>query len=149
MKAYIAACFQQQEEVKQKAKELQMLGVVVTSRWRYEQGSGDGSEPSMAAKYAACADFDLHDIEAADTFILLAGQVSRTGGKHVETGYALAKGKRVIVVGPAENVFHWHDDIILIPTWQELLRYICHSCGEFSVAACGNIYCPTRTNHPL
>ncbi len=34
------------------------------------------------------------------------------GGRHVEAGYALAKGKYLVLVGPRENVFyslpHWH-----------------------------------------
>jgi hypothetical protein len=30
-----------------------------------------------------------------------------TGGRHVEFGLALAQGKRVIIVGPRENVFHY------------------------------------------
>ena len=32
--------------------------------------------------------------------------LSTRGGRHAEFGIALALGKRVIVIGPRENVFH-------------------------------------------
>ena len=47
---------------------------------------------------------------AADGVIVFTGMpnsVLATGGSHVEFGLALAQGKRVIVVGPRENVFHY------------------------------------------
>jgi len=31
---------------------------------------------------------------------------SKRGGRHVEFGLALAWGKRLMIVGPRENVFH-------------------------------------------
>ena len=123
MKIYIAACFVQQAEVRTKALELEALGHECTSSWRYEKGAGDGSEPEMKDHYTTAALCDLKDIGRSDVLLLLTAQVSRSGGKHVETGYALAKNKRVILVGPrrAENVFHW-----LVPeyyeNWAEFLR---------------------------
>jgi nucleoside 2-deoxyribosyltransferase len=126
MKIYIAACFAQQAEVRIKADELKALGHECTSRWRYEPSTGgDGSEPEHAAHYADAALCDLEDVNSADTFVLLTSATSRSGGKHVETGYALAREKRVIIVGRrAENVFHWlvaeHYE-----SWDKFLEALC------------------------
>ena len=54
---------------------------------------------------------DYEDIEAADAVLLYTGSAFPrmpvgSGGRHVETGYALGLGKPVVVVGEAENVFH-------------------------------------------
>lgn len=121
MKIYIAACFVQQPEVRVKAGELAALGHECTSSWRFEKGAGDGSEPEHEEHYRAAALCDIEDINRADLLVLLTSQVSRSGGKHVETGYALARGLRVVLVGKrAENVFHW-----LIPehyeTWEKFI----------------------------
>ncbi len=42
-----------------------------------------------------------------------------SGGRHVEFGYALAKGKPIVLVGPQRNVFHFHSNIYLVP-WSDL-----------------------------
>jgi nucleoside 2-deoxyribosyltransferase len=108
MKIYIAACFPQQSEVQEKALDLENIGHTVTSRWRFQKPIGvTGGEAEFADHFLQCAIVDLQDIDDADVLILLTGEVSRSGGKHVETGYAAAKGKRVMLVGPCENVFHW------------------------------------------
>lgn len=123
VKIYIAACFIQQAEVRAKADQLVALGHECTSGWRYEPaGAGDGSEPEHAGRYAQAALDDLEDISRSDLFVLLTELVSRSGGKHVETGFAMARSKRIVIVGrPAENVFHW-----LIAerytTWEEFVR---------------------------
>lgn len=107
MKIYIAACFGQQAEVREKAKELEALGHECTSSWRFETPTGDGSEPEHSKKYALAANADLTDIRRSDMLVLLTGQVSTTGGKHFEVGYALASELDVVIVGKPENVFHW------------------------------------------
>ena len=45
--------------------------------------------------------------DAVIVFTEMPNSVLATGGSHVEFGLALAQGKRVIVVGPRENVFHY------------------------------------------
>lgn len=52
---------------------------------------------------------DLTDIDAADVVICFtedAREVPSTGGRHVEFGYALAQGKKIIIVGDVENIFY-------------------------------------------
>lgn len=84
-------------------------GVTVTSRWINDEHS-DRDE----SRYADYARVDLADIEAADAVIAYSPRENfRTGrgGRHVELGYALARGMRVILVGERENVFHWLCDL--------------------------------------
>ena len=54
---------------------------------------------------------DLSDVDDCDVFVLITAkylgvEATASGGRHVETGYALARGKRIIVLGEPENVFH-------------------------------------------
>jgi hypothetical protein len=60
---------------------------------------------------------------AADAVIIfteIPNATPATGGRHVEFGLALAQGKRVIVVGPRENVFHYLlPDSQIFATWNK------------------------------
>lgn len=80
--------------------------IVVTSRWI------DGKHDGIPAQI--CAIDDLEDIDAADALVLVNPRHlhgSGRGGRHVELGYALARGKRVLLVGDRENVFHSHPSV--------------------------------------
>jgi len=65
--------------------------------------------------YARCAAVDLEDIETADALLFFAEDplvgIPR-GGRHVEFGYGLARGKYIDVVGPRENVFHYVSPLV-------------------------------------
>lgn len=107
--------------------ELRASGYVVTSRWldaaaagpATAQADGDGA----AARLAGIARQDFEDIVSADVVVVFnppeACSVGR-GGRHVETGYALALGKRVVLVGARGNVFHWLPEVTLVPDWTAL-----------------------------
>lgn len=78
------------------------LGIGCTSRWLDVDTLGVLHDP-------AGAQMDLDDIDGAYVFVLFssrAGFRNTTGGKHVETGYAIAKGKPIVLIGEVENVFH-------------------------------------------
>ena len=52
---------------------------------------------------------DLNDVVRSDLLILFTAAfvgIEGGGGRHVETGWALAHGVPIIVVGQPENVFH-------------------------------------------
>jgi nucleoside 2-deoxyribosyltransferase len=119
MKIYIAAPFREQATVRRLAEELQLRGHECTSSWRFEEPTGDGSESAHEEKYIEAAGVDLADIDRTDMLVLLGGE-SRTGGKHFETGYAVARGKHVVLIGAPENVFHWN--LKRYATWAEFLR---------------------------
>lgn len=46
------------------------------------------------------------------------------GGRHVEFGYAMAKGKRLIVVGHRENLFHEHPAVEFFASMWDMVRAI-------------------------
>lgn len=73
----------------------------------------------LRAKFAAD---DLEDVLAADTLIAFTEPPRSTasrGGRHVELGIALASGKRILVVGPRENVFCSLPQVEHYPSWRD------------------------------
>lgn len=104
MKIYIAAQFKEQQLMLVWAEKLINSGHHVTSRWL---GATEELTASAAAEDAANVDID--DIDAAEIVIsktLNRGDMYTGGGRHIEYGYAMAKGKRLINVGGFESVFH-------------------------------------------
>lgn len=103
---YLAARFTQRAELEGHAKLLKSLGFEITARWVY--GNEDGLDREKIAF------LDLADVDACDTlvsFSLPVGTMTKGGGRHVEFGYALARRKKMVLIGPRENVFHHHPDV--------------------------------------
>jgi nucleoside 2-deoxyribosyltransferase len=70
---------------------------------------------------------DLGDVDRADAVVLYTepyGMAVPGGGRHVEFGYGLGRGKRVVVVGPLENIFHWHPEVKVFPRTEYAIRYL-------------------------
>jgi nucleoside 2-deoxyribosyltransferase len=87
-------------------------GFTVNARWLAEGPHGKSDSPSMPDdQLRTYAREDCEDIAACDALIMFAdpqnhsGTAPVTGGRHVETGYALAFNKHVVIVGKRENVF--------------------------------------------
>ena len=134
MNVYLAGPYAARPTLHAYAGELEAIGYKVTATWLQE--THDINEGTVAAATAlpdnevdAHARQDMRDIDAADLVVAFTAaragvdaQQGGSGGRHVETGYALAKGKPVILVGQPENVFHrlatvtichdWHDALI-------------------------------------
>lgn len=99
MKVYIAAPYEQRDQAVAIMRYLESQDFTITSRWLREQ----------QAETAEAAAHDLLDIDEADVLLLVnhaAWSDRGTGGRHVETGYALALGKRIVVFGVISNIFH-------------------------------------------
>jgi hypothetical protein len=124
---YLASRFERQAELKELACLMWAAGgYVITSRWLDHDGGlsvGPGKDSVTAA---AWAQKDLDDVTLADTLVLFTdtNPVSR-GGSNVELGYALALGKRCIVVGPRVNVFHYGAGVEWVPTLAEFRERFC------------------------
>ena len=122
MRVYLAARYSRRLELCRYRDALRNQGIEVTSRWLdgEHQIGRDGpigpeiealiesgtTEPEIRGQFAA---EDWADVMAADVMVNFTEQPrsgSSRGGRHVEFGAALAAGKRCIVVGPRENVFH-------------------------------------------
>lgn len=70
-----------------------------------------------------CAAVDLDQIDYVPTVIVLTQECEKTpGGMNFEAGYAYAKGKRVIVIGPRVHVFFHLPDIEWYPDIQSFFQ---------------------------
>ena len=121
--------------------DLQRLGYRITSRWLDSAAWGPATAQAQthgAERLAAIARQDFEDIVRAQLVVVYNPQeacaVGR-GGRHVETGYALALGKPVIVVGARGNVFHWLPEITVVSDWAELKDVLSRRTGELSGAS--------------
>lgn len=121
MKVYLAAPYADMSRMQQWAVKLREAGHVCTSRWIY--GNEEGMTTSRAAQ------MDLGDVDEADAVIsmtLTPGSMFSSGGRHVEFGYALARGKRLIIVnsvGP-ENIFHELPQVMRARSIEDAIRYL-------------------------
>lgn len=112
MRIFLSSRYSRREEMRSVAAELHRLGHTVTSRWIHTdwqppEGESQSSHapPELREEYALK---DRDDLLAADCCIAFTegpGGGGR-GGRHVEFGMAAARGKRLIVVGHRENIFH-------------------------------------------
>lgn len=127
MQFYLAARYGRREELVAYSQQIEACRHKVEARWL--SGSHETAELDSKAKTVAAIE-DLYDINQADCFIAFtekdgtAPNASR-GGRHVELGYAIAKGgKLILLVGPRENVFCHLPEITAFETWEECLKYI-------------------------
>lgn len=124
---YLASRYSRREELCVYATRLLALGYWVTSRWlngNHQVSDAGLSEQAHEAERIRFASEDWNDLVDADTCISFTEEPRGTnsrGGRHVEFGAALAYGKRCIVVGPRENVFHCLPEVEVYATWDELL----------------------------
>lgn len=126
MKIYLAARFSRRDQLRELAAELHRMGHEVTSRWLDTEWANRPNESSAAPpeyreKYAL---IDMEDVKAAEcvvNFTEAPGDGSR-GGRHVEFGLAIAWGKRLIVVGYRENLFHHLPKVEFFSSQWDMLR---------------------------
>lgn len=122
---YLAARYSRNAEMRSIRDELVLLGHQVSSRW-IDQHEGNllesivaeklNSEPRECSKYAM---IDLQDLEASDVVISFTSEDGGgKGGRHIEFGWALGKGKRLVIIGPRENIFHTVPWVYFYPTWE-------------------------------
>lgn len=126
MKIYLASRYSRREQMRSVRDELQRLGHTVTTRWLDTEWPGDerGSSavpPEYLTEYAIK---DVEDVMAADCVISFTedGRTPGLGGRHVEFGIAVALGKRLIVVGYRENIFHHLPQVEFYDRQWELAR---------------------------
>lgn len=105
MRIYLAGRYGRREEIRTASGYLRSLGHEVTSRWL--DGLAEDESRATSRDFRRWAREDLSDIDRSECLIAFteAGGCASRGGRHVEFGYALARGKRLIVVGIRENAF--------------------------------------------
>lgn len=131
---YLAARYSRREELCAYRDVLEQHGFVVTSRWLNgqhplaDEGTADSlvlSEEASLEERARFAQEDWYDVIRADWHINFTEpprSPHSRGGRHVELGGALATMKRVIVIGPAENVFHCLPQVVHFATWEAFVE---------------------------
>ena len=151
---YLAGPYAARDLLGQYARELEQIGYRVGTRWLSEDHSitpaTEGPALALADEQAAShAHDDLIDVGKADILIAFTAAAvlpeydratrGTSGGRHIETGYALALKKPVVLVGQPENVFHrmprvtrcadWHGALIemsarLVHYWRDAPRAV-------------------------
>lgn len=113
MKVYVAARMEDRLQAAEIQRDLEAAEIEVLSDWIELEGKSplDHSDDDETRRRAG---LDLQQVAEVDVLVLfkpLDGHRNTTGGHHVETGYALALGKPVFLIGSRENVFHWHPSV--------------------------------------
>jgi hypothetical protein len=135
MKVYPAARYGRYPEMQLYAHQLCELGYEVTSRWILGDHELRSDGQSDADQWATVwAEEDRDDLLAADIVVSFTEGSDvpgrARGGRHVELGIALAEGKRVLVVGPRENVFHYLGGVDVFAGWIECRRWLAEQAPE-------------------
>lgn len=128
VRVYFAARYTRRLEMVAYAADLEVTGFVITSRWLlgdHETPANRGLGPVDPHDSMPWALEDIEDVKSADIVISFtepARVEPGRGGRHVEYGIALGLGKRCIVVGEYENVFHCLPAVEFYATWPEAYR---------------------------
>lgn len=156
MKVYLAARYARHPEMRLRRADLEdFFGYEVTAQWingEHEKLDGEYVDNEEAVRQSKDGNYipgsvmfakhDIRDIEAADAFILFtdgadwSGPKAARGGRHWETGYAYALGKKIILIGPKENVFHYLPEIEHYEDWYAFIDAEARRLGPESRVVC-------------
>lgn len=119
MRIYIAHNFEARIELRKTVELLESLGHTVTSRWIKDDSI---FERSMIVNSL----YDISDIICSDVLIFFSDNYGdKPGkGKYVELGYALAKGKRIFIVGQNNNSCIFYSLCEHVKTFEELEKFL-------------------------
>ena len=116
MKVYLAAQYPRRNEMRTVAALLLANNIEVTSHWILESLPLDTQLHDVTAhKLLQFAVQDRLDIDEADALVLFSEDPNAglpRGTHHTEFGYAMGLGKRLIVIGGPENVFHYFPEVV-------------------------------------
>jgi nucleoside 2-deoxyribosyltransferase len=115
---YLAAPYARREQMKAHRGRLHDAGHEVVSSWIDLTIEETHATPYELGEMART---DLAEIDDCDTLVLFAGETTKSHGRQVEFGYALAKEKQLFLVGPPENIFHVLPHVFTVRTLDELI----------------------------
>lgn len=127
MRIYLAARYSRHPELQIYAALLTAHGHEITCRWilgDHELRSDGQAETDVWAPVWAAE--DLEDLQAADVVISFTEEPGEMpgrnrGGRHAEFLAAYVLGKRSILIGPREHVFHWLPRVERYRTLEQVL----------------------------
>ena len=131
---YFAARYSRHPEMRAYRDEIEAaLDAKVTSRWidcHNDELENSYTPEQLNADPDGCwrhGAHDLEDLEDADVLVSFTGNGGGgKGGRHIEHGFFLATaggGRRVVIVGPRENIFHCHPGTEAYPDWAAFLAH--------------------------
>ena len=107
---------------------VQALGHIVTARWiTADSKFRDGLQAYSDDEKIQLTLMNEQDVRAASSGLVLIAETDGRyvpGGKHVETGIALALGRPVYVIGVRENLFHWHPLVRVFADADAFVRWL-------------------------
>ena len=113
MKIYLASNFNDHKQMVDLKNKLEFEGQhKVVSSWhtspalKLDHDYKDDPNEFVRAEVKLHALRDLREIDLCDCFVVDLTNITHTGGKHVEFGYAMYKGKILFTIGEASNIFH-------------------------------------------
>lgn len=116
---YIAATFARQTEMQDVRNKMHRCydhpfhSFRCTAGW-LDQTAGNQNIPSHFHTAMEMADRDTRDIKRSNCMLLFTNDpegVKTGGGRHTEVGIALSEFLPIFLIGPRENVFHYHPSI--------------------------------------
>lgn len=138
---YLAGPYSSRDILRDYREQLTRVGYKVRARW-LDGGHEVAENPTVeaeadSAERARWAHEDLEDVRACNMLIAFTsaavggGHAGVSGGRHIETGYALGQHKYVMLVGEPENVFHWLPGVQRVPDWHEALIELAAQLVEY------------------
>ncbi len=127
LKIYLAARYGLWEAMQVYGEHIEALGHETTSSW-YHDVDPDAEEDTDPDVLREEARLDIAGIEGADLVIVFTEALdchipgASRGGRHVEMGVALGMKKSVWIVGPRENIFCHHPNVVAFDTFDEVLH---------------------------
>lgn len=125
LKIYLAARFGLWEAMQDYAERFEALGHETVSSWYHGivPNTPEDNDPETLCDEAQN---DINDIAEADLVIVFTESLdvhvsgASRGGRHVEMGVALGMKKAVWVVGPRENLFCHHPDVVVFENFDDV-----------------------------
>lgn len=118
MKVYVAGNNQQ---ISNKiANTLRASGFTIVSSWLNEKKFNTKTHTKKEKQ--AIAHRDYNEVCKCDMLILISSPHYVPGGKFVETGIALGRRKKVIVIGHIENMLLWNVNIMQFNTIEQFIE---------------------------
>lgn len=120
MRIYIAARLGRRLELRRAAKRIEDHGHEIGSSWLWSNDTYETSTPASLQRWAIQ---DLQEIDAADAIFLFTDPDLSHGGREVELGYGLGRGKVVYLFGPRVNVFHYLPGVLHFASLDDYLTH--------------------------
>lgn len=147
--AYVAGRFERRDELHAVIRRLGAINIRCTSRWITEEPDIAHSHPQQVEAFKCEWSIkDYNDVKESDTLIAFSEDLTDAmipgnedlitfgmdnhiyvpalwarGGRHVEFGLAIAWEKRIVVIGPRENIFHWLPMVEHYPNFDTFIEH--------------------------